>query len=74
MFAELFIEAISGMLCLALHIENKNLFPKPLSAKEEEKYLNAFAEGDKNARDILIERKVLPTAIIGRQTGFCGVI
>ena len=33
-------------------------FPKPLSAKEEAKYLAAYAEGDTDARDILIERNM----------------
>lgn len=33
-------------------------FPKPLSAKEEEDYLQKMAEGDLTARDILIERNL----------------
>lgn len=33
-------------------------FPKPLSAKEEREYLEQFANGDNEARDILIERNL----------------
>ena len=33
-------------------------FKKPLTAEEETEYLNAMATGDKQARDILIERNM----------------
>ena len=33
-------------------------FPKPLSTKEEQQYLGLCKEGDKEARDILIERNL----------------
>lgn len=33
-------------------------FPKPLSSKEEKEYLERFAKGDINARNILIERNL----------------
>lgn len=33
-------------------------FPKPLTQEEEEKYLALFAQGDMNARNILIERNL----------------
>ena len=33
-------------------------FPKPLSAKEEQHYLNLAAQGDIQARNILIERNL----------------
>ena len=35
-----------------------NSFPKPLSAKEEEHYLNAYKEGDQSARNKLIEHNL----------------
>ncbi|MBU5426695.1 RNA polymerase sporulation sigma factor SigK [Tissierella pigra] len=37
---------------------NSNSFPKPLSREEEEKYLDLYAKGDENARNILIERNL----------------
>ena len=33
-------------------------FPKPLTAKEEQHYLQLYAAGDMNARNILIERNL----------------
>lgn len=35
-----------------------NSFPKPLSAKEEQEYLERFSAGDMEARNILIERNL----------------
>lgn len=43
---------------LMLYISNGATFPKPLSAAEESYYLEKFRNGDKNARDILIERNL----------------
>lgn len=37
---------------------NSNSFPQPLTPEEEEKYLKLYAEGDENARRILIERNL----------------
>ena len=40
------------------YIANPNSFPKPLSPSEEAEYLRQMQEGDKKARDILIERNL----------------
>lgn len=48
----------ANLLVLILHIQNSSSFPKPLGAKEEKKYLELMAQGDKNARAILIERNL----------------
>lgn len=40
------------------YISNSSSFPKPLSKEEEEKYLKLYAEGDEDARNILIERNL----------------
>jgi RNA polymerase sporulation-specific sigma factor len=69
MFAELFIEAISGMLCLTLHIENKNLFPKPLSAKEEKECFERMSKGDKSAKNKIIEHNLRLVAHIIKKYG-----
>lgn len=37
---------------------SNNIFPEPLSKDDEEKYINKMLEGDKNARDILIEHNL----------------
>lgn len=47
-----------GMLFFALHIKNGNSFPPALSAKDEKKYLQAYKNGDLNAKNILIEHNL----------------
>ncbi len=39
-------------------IGTKNSFPKPLSKEEEEKYLALVAQGDKEAKDILVKHNM----------------
>ena len=43
---------------LILRLSAGSSFPKPLSAEEEQKYLELYAKGDQNARNILIERNL----------------
>lgn len=45
---------LSGVLWFALHIEEKNAFPKPLPPKEEAELFRSLAAGDKSAKDKLI--------------------
>ena len=40
------------------YISNNSLFPEPLSAEEENKYLEKYMNGDEDARNILIERNL----------------
>lgn len=37
---------------------SNNVFPDPLSSKEEEQYIELMKNGDKNARNVLIERNL----------------
>jgi RNA polymerase sporulation-specific sigma factor len=48
---------IKELLFLVSYIKN-NAFPQPLSQKEEEKYLQLMAEGNEEARNILIEHNL----------------
>ena len=48
---------LSSMLT-SLRISGGGSFPKPLTAEEERKYLKRSAEGDLEARNILIERNL----------------
>lgn len=48
---------LSGIL-YSLRLSSGGSFPKPLSAKEERDYLTRAAEGDLEARNILIERNL----------------
>lgn len=47
---------LSGLLC-SLHLSTGS-FPKPLTRQEEEHYLQLSAQGDMEARNILIERNL----------------
>ena len=40
------------------YISNNSLFPEPLSAEEENEYLEKYMNGDEEARNILIERNL----------------
>ena len=48
---------LGSMLC-ALRLDQPGSFPKPLSAKEERVYLERAAAGDREARNVLIERNL----------------
>jgi RNA polymerase sporulation-specific sigma factor len=58
MFSALISAISANFLYLILHIQNGSSFPKPLSQKDEQKYLELMAQGDKNARAVLIERNL----------------
>ena len=40
------------------YISNSNLFPEPLSPEDEKMYLEKMSKGDKEARNILIEKNL----------------
>ena len=50
---------LSQSLFFSLHLSgNPGSFPQPLSAREEKEYLDLWAQGDLEARNILIERNM----------------
>ena len=58
---------LSHVFFLFGYISNNNLFPEPLSKTEEEFYLRRYFEGDKNARDKLIEHNLRLVAHIAKR-------
>ena len=48
----------ANSLLFSLRLSGGGSFPKPLSAEEERRYLERFAQGDQEARNILIEHKL----------------
>ena len=58
MFFSFIIDIISKFFGLFGYISNDKLYPEPLSKTEEEYYLRKYFEGDKNARDVLIEHNL----------------
>lgn len=67
MFALLCL-ALQNLLFWGLHFEGKNLFPKQLSAKEEEECIRLIAQGDRAARDKLIIHNLRLVAYIVRKS------
>lgn len=58
MFSAIISFLSANFLYFILHISNTSCFPKPLKKKEEEEALERLAQGDKNARALLIERNL----------------
>ena len=52
------ISQVISQLFLGGYISGSYVFPKPLTPEEEEKYLKLFAQGDEDARNILVERNL----------------
>lgn len=66
MFA-IFFEWIQTVLILAGYVSGNVTFPKPLSSAEEKKYLKLYAEGDEEAKNILIEHNLRLVAHIAKK-------
>lgn len=58
LFTELINMALENLLFFALHLESGGVFPKPLSAAEEEECFRKMHEGDSSARNKLIEHNL----------------
>jgi len=61
-----FAEIIQNIL-LFLGFVSGNAFPKPLTKKEEEYYLNLWEKGDTNAKNVLIEHNLRLVAHIAKK-------
>ena len=57
MFLDFIWALIGKVLFFTGSLGGKNSFPKPLPKEEEEKYLALAAEGNQEARDILVKHK-----------------
>ncbi len=58
----------ANTLLFSLRLSGGGSFPKPLSAAEEREYLRRYAQGDQEARDVLIERNLRLVAHIIKNT------
>jgi len=56
--------ALQNLLFFGLHLDSRSSFPKQLSQKEEEECVRKIAEGDKEARNKLIEHNLRLVAYI----------
>lgn len=66
MFSILF-EWIQSVLILAGYVSGNATFPKPLSSDEEKRYIVQYAEGDEDAKNILIEHNLRLVAHIAKK-------
>ena len=66
-----FFTFLSTTIFVLGYISNNSLFPEPLSSKEEKEYIDKFESGDKEARDILIERNLRLVAHIAKKYENC---
>jgi len=62
-----FFEAILSLPFIILHVVSKNSFPKPLSKKEELKYINLLRRGDSTAKNKLIKHNLRLVAHISKK-------
>lgn len=63
----LFDSIVQSLVFLISFISGSNSFPKPLSAKEEQKYIERMEKGDLEARNILIEHNLRLVAHIAKK-------
>ena len=63
----LFLAEFLQKIFLLLGFVNGNAFPKPLSAKEEKRYIKLMEEGDEKAKNILIEHNLRLVAHIAKK-------
>ena len=49
------------------YVSNSSLFPEPLTAEEEAKYLALYENGDENAKKVLVERNLRLVAHIAKK-------
>ena len=66
MFGILF-EWVQTVLILAGYVSGNAAFPKPLTAEEEQKYIDEYALGNENAKNILIEHNLRLVAHIAKK-------
>ena len=62
-----FFDWFNTVLILTGYVTGSAAFPNPLTAKEEREYIEKYANGDENARNILIERNLRLVAHIAKK-------
>lgn len=58
MLLESFINFINNIMLFSSYVENKDSFPRPLSAEKEREYLELLEQGDEKAKEILINHNM----------------
>ena len=53
-----FLQLLSQICCLILHVTDAESFPKPLSKREEQEAIEKLEHGDEQAKNLLIEHNL----------------
>ncbi len=69
LISALITQTMSDIILLFGYIQSTNSFPRPLTPKEEEYYLERYIQGDEDAKNILIERNLRLVAHIVKKYG-----
>jgi RNA polymerase sporulation-specific sigma factor len=64
--------ALKQVYFFVAYISNVNSFPQPLTAEEEHQYLEAYKNGDEDAKNILIERNLRLVAHVVKKYALLG--
>lgn len=62
-----FLEFLKSAVFVVGYIQGGSLFPEPLSSEEERNYLEQMAQGNDEARNILIERNLRLVAHVAKK-------
>lgn len=65
--SEFIIQILQNLMLLLGFVGGGNAFPKPLSKKDEQHYLKLWADGDENAKNVLIEHNLRLVAHIAKK-------
>ena len=63
---------LNNLFLMLGYVSNVNSFPQPLNSEEEQYYVEAYRNGNEEARNILIERNLRLVAHIVKKYGSCG--
>lgn len=66
------LNVVSNVVVLTAYVTSSSSFPKPLDEEEEEYYLNRLKEGDRLAKNTLIERNLRLVAHIVKKYSYPG--
>lgn len=58
---------LKTVILMAGYVSGANAFPKPLTSEEEDYYLKRYAQGDMQAKDVLIEHNLRLVAHIAKK-------
>ena len=61
------LELLKNLIIFSSYVTEKSSFPKPLSKEKEKEYLALAKNGDKKAKDVLIEHNLRLVAHIAKK-------